>query len=81
AGGSLEFVDTGNEKVLAYFRSKGDKHVLTVINFSDQKVEIDISHEALNGQYFRWFIGSPSNMKGNLKGTLKANGHLMLVKM
>ncbi|MFT4524531.1 MAG: glycosidase [Bacteroidia bacterium] len=81
AGGSLEFVDTGNEKVLAYFRSKGDKHVLTVINFSDQKVEIDINHEALNGQYFRWFIGAPAKLKGNLNGSLKANSYLLLVKL
>jgi len=80
-GGELEFVDTGNEKVLAYFRSKEGKHVLTVINFSDEDVEIDINREALNGEYFRWFIGAPVKLQGNLKGSLKAHGYILMVKM
>ena len=80
-GGTLEFVDTGSEKVLAYFRSKDDKHVLTVINFSDEVVDIDLNHESLKGEYFRWFIGAPAKLQGVLKGNLKANSYLLLVKM
>ncbi len=81
AGGDLEFVDAGNERVLAFFRSKGGKHVFTLINFSDKEVDIDIKHEKLTGEYFSWFVGSPSRMKGELKGKLKPNNYLILVKL
>jgi maltose alpha-D-glucosyltransferase/alpha-amylase len=58
ARGSLQFIDGGNEKVIAYLRSYGDETVLCVANLSRfaQPMQLDLSK----------FVGStPVEMIGN----------------
>lgn len=80
-GGTLEVLDTGNEQLVAYIRSKNDKHVLTVLNLSNESVEINIDHASLTGGYFRWSTGAQAKLHGKLNGTLKANSYILMVKM
>ncbi|OEK05974.1 alpha-amylase family glycosyl hydrolase [Roseivirga misakiensis] len=47
-GGTLEWVKTtADDKILAFKRVKGDRMVLSIINFSDEKVEFEIDQEYL----------------------------------
>lgn len=42
-GGSVEFMETNNENVLAFYRNKDSNTVVVIINFSDKKQNITIS--------------------------------------
>ena len=38
--GSLRFIDSGNERVISYIREKEGSHVFTVLNFSQEDVQL-----------------------------------------
>ena len=64
-GGMIKFIDTGNDRVIAFYREKGDNKVTVVINLDGkgQQVVINKNLAGIHAEYFsetqvEWTVGS-----------------------
>ena len=72
---SYERIDTGNEAVLAFKRSKDGKTVIYVANFSDETVQATLPY--VKGEYLDYMSNTKMLIVGLIE--LKANGYKILV--
>ena len=56
SGGMIQFIETGNERVIAYSRQKSDNKVTVIINFDGSDQPINISRE-MAGNKIEYFTG------------------------
>lgn len=78
--GTYLFPIDEKKKVLAYLRVNGESEVLTVLNFSKQPVDFDLTSQELSGSYKDLFTQKNIELSGNHKGTLPVSGYQVLVK-
>ncbi|MFM6999393.1 MAG: alpha-glucosidase C-terminal domain-containing protein, partial [Bacteroidota bacterium] len=70
---------TGNKRVYAFSRSKGDNTVVVFTNFDAAKAEVTFSG-APAGDYVNHFTGEPLSLVAGGTLSLPANGFLVLTK-
>ncbi len=72
---SYERINTGNDAVLAFKRSKDGKTVIYVANFSDEAVEVSLPE--VKGEYLDYMSDAKILVSGTV--TLKANAYKILI--
>lgn len=79
-GGALRFIDAGNERVLAYARSADSAEVITVLNFTDEEVDVQLQGEDMKGLTAQIASEGSSVVLEKSECKLSANGYLVLVR-
>ena len=75
AGGSITFLETDNQSVLAFARTRGTNRVITVINLDDSKQVVNVS--TTSGKLYKLGATKPTTIGTNLKLTLSGNGYAL----
>jgi glycosidase len=75
AGGSITFLETDNQSVLAFARTRGTNRVITVINLDDSKQVVNVS--TTSGKLYKLGATKPTTIGTNLKLTLTGNGYAL----
>jgi len=78
-GGDLEFLQTNNDKVIAYCREKNNNSILVILNLSDVKQEFFISTGEKNGNYQDAFTGKDFIFNESKNLELDAWNYLVLI--
>lgn len=55
AGGDMQFIDTGNDSILAFIREKDNNKVLAIFNLSPAIQQINLSSPLISGEYSNLF--------------------------
>lgn len=78
-GGELRFAETGNDRVLAYFRSSENAEMLTVLNFSSDSAQVTLNGENIDG-FTKLFSDDASALNEDGTFSLVPHGYQVLVK-
>ena len=79
-GGDLEFLQSDNNKVIAYCREKNKNSILVILNLSDLKQEFSISPGEKRGNYQDAFTGENFIFNESAKLELDAWDYMVLIK-
>jgi glycosidase len=79
-GGVLKFYSIGDERLIAYSRTKDEHQLVVLLNLSSENATVAIAAEELNGQYKDAFSETTVQVNQNLQQEIPANGYLVLVK-
>jgi glycosidase len=69
AGGEMNFINTGNENILAFAREKGKNIVVSIFNLSPKQQSVKFDCKKINGKLTDIF----GNKKINFNGTIEVN--------
>lgn len=77
--GPIRFIETGNERVLAYTRGTEEDHTVVLLNFSDEQLNVELNDSILGGYYSCLFSDSIYDVDDSkLMETLPAHGYRIL---
>ncbi|NUY79395.1 alpha-glucosidase C-terminal domain-containing protein [Flavobacterium sp. MAH-1] len=68
------------DKVISFSRTKDDNHVISVVNYSKEKVAVKLDSKYQKGKYKDVFSGKEIELKGDDVFELEAWGYLILEK-
>jgi cyclomaltodextrinase / maltogenic alpha-amylase / neopullulanase len=76
-GGEMNFIETGNEKILSYYREKDENFLLVILNLSDQKQVFVINNDKEIGSFKNLITDEKVKLAKNEKITLDAFNYLI----
>jgi hypothetical protein len=50
-GGKMNFIETGNDKILCYYRKKESDFILVILNLSDIQQRFTVTNENMVGNF------------------------------
>ena len=78
--GELKFYETTNSKVLAFSRTKDNKEIVVLLNFSEQAVQVKFTTESPSGVYQDYLSEGEITINNNTTISLPVNGYVVYVK-